>query len=645
MIDITIVDKNNETKMAEGLLYFNVKETNKKYLIYTLNEPINDKIIIYAINIAEPNQEVIQIDEETSKIIKEVISKVSNGTELDNIEFLNMTNVSFSVGNQDAKKFGISPEKKQTFVERQLTSVANKQKNDDTPVVGGSSFFNADVATPNQEETPIQQTEQVNIFDNPMQPEYKEEIPTTEQPANEAISTAPVTEVSSVEQNEEISTNIEQTPAIEQTPVVETPVVETPVVVNETTEKTMVITQEQLDIITKAIESINSVINNIKVVDKEEINQELPSLPQEVVQETQSEIPTGNVLVEESVLTPNNEIVMESKPEETPIVESIPQIVATPETVQLQPVGEAPVLDSAPVIDQNTPVIEDMAVAPSLESAHPNNSVVESTPQIVMTPETVQLQPVGEAPVLGNEVATPIQEVATPENVVTTPANTSVQEVSATNNVPAIEVVSSPDVTQSVSGGNVSPVVEQVPAVETQTIPTAVETESQDNTNGIDLEVYLPDMPALNDLENSPILAETGQPENEANQAVQIGSRPTNAPVASQEIPAIEPVSTVPVSETGEKALENAMDQIDNNNYVASAGNSVTVQNPSAVVQGDIPVVMPTGSSAPVQSQPTQEIYGPGSLTPETPVGVQNSRPIEGLNAPQEQPKALTLAA
>ena len=85
MIDITIVDKNNETKMAEGLLYFNVKETNKKYLIYTLNEPINDKIIIYAINIAEPNQEVIQIDEEASKIIKEVISKVSNGTELDNI--------------------------------------------------------------------------------------------------------------------------------------------------------------------------------------------------------------------------------------------------------------------------------------------------------------------------------------------------------------------------------------------------------------------------------------------------------------------------------------------------------------------------------------------------------------------------------
>ena len=260
MTDITIVDKNNETKMAEGLLYFNVLDINKKYLIYTLNEPINDKIIIYAINVVEPGQEVSQIDEETSKIIKDVISKVSNNLDLSNIEFLNMTNVNFSVGNQDVKKFGINPEKKQSFIERQLTSVANKPKNDNTPIVGESSFFNTEVATPNNPE-PTQQNEQVNIFDNPMQPDFKEDNNTNVQQDNENIVEEQKAVVQSTEKTEETSENI-STPLLEETPVeeknpvtTEIPVSNSTEVVNSLTEKTIVITQEQLDIITDAMNS------------------------------------------------------------------------------------------------------------------------------------------------------------------------------------------------------------------------------------------------------------------------------------------------------------------------------------------------------------------------------------------------------
>lgn len=647
MTDITIVDKNNETKMAEGLLYFNVLDINKKYLIYTLNEPINDKIIIYAINVVEPGQEVSQIDEETSKIIKDVISKVSNNLELSNIEFLNMTNVNFSVGNQDVKKFGINPEKKQSFIERQLTSVANKPKNDNTPIVGESSFFNAEVATPNNPE-PTQQNEQVNIFDNPMQPDFKEENNTNVQQVNENIFEEQKAVVQSTEKTEETSENI-STPLLEETPVeeknpvtTEIPVSNSTEVVNSLTEKTIVITQEQLDIITDAMNSINSVINNIKVVEKQEVNQDLPSLPQEVIEETQSEIPTGNVLTEESVLSPVSETTTDYQQEQTPIVENTPQIIPTPEIDQLKPVGQDSVIGGGftdseqntvketTIVNPNTPSMEAMAVAPSLENVHINDSVVDNAPQIITTPETVQLKPVEEAPILGSEITAPIQEPSVGANV---------QENNIINELPAIEVVSNSEVLPVTQEESVAPTTNATPVVETQ---------SQVNNNGVDLEVYLPDMPALNELEKSPILAQTGQPENEANQAVQIGARPIEEQSVSEEIPTTSSVAPISASETGEKAIETALNQMDNsngNNYVATAGNSVTVQNPTAVVQGEIPVVMPTGTSAPVQTASTEQVYGPGSLTPEVPVVIESARPIEGMNASQEQPKTLGLTA
>ena len=72
--NITIVDKNGNGILAEGLMYINVKPTNTKYVFYTLNEMVDaDQTKIYIAETADAVGQASPIEDEEWKYLKKTI--------------------------------------------------------------------------------------------------------------------------------------------------------------------------------------------------------------------------------------------------------------------------------------------------------------------------------------------------------------------------------------------------------------------------------------------------------------------------------------------------------------------------------------------------------------------------------------------
>lgn len=170
--NITVVDKNGNGIFAEGISYFQFLSSGKKYILYTLNERVqNDRIKMYVAGLTDIVGSLEKIPDEEWQYLRGSLTDISHGKLVPDIKFLSMSNDTFNIG--IPKKLAITAEDKRVFRDSQIKGVlANQQQQmQDTPVVDKPKveFFYSE-----GNETQVLPTdsnqEQVSVF-NPMKPE------------------------------------------------------------------------------------------------------------------------------------------------------------------------------------------------------------------------------------------------------------------------------------------------------------------------------------------------------------------------------------------------------------------------------------------------------------------------------------------
>ena len=193
--NITVTDNNKNEIFAEGISHIQFLSSGKRDLLYTLNEQAtNDRIKMYVAELTDEPGTLGKIpDEEWAKLRPE-LEKLERGEINPDIKFLSLANNTFNIG--IPKKLAITPAMKQSFKDKQAAGLlANQQQQMvDAPAVEASTggFFNEEAInqTPAFVSPENAQQEQVNIFNNPMQPEV-----VSMQPAGEIIDQGGVLEI------------------------------------------------------------------------------------------------------------------------------------------------------------------------------------------------------------------------------------------------------------------------------------------------------------------------------------------------------------------------------------------------------------------------------------------------------------------
>lgn len=462
MVDsVTIVDKNGNGIIAEGISRLAINSTNKEYVLYTLNEKVeNDLTKMYVGEIGQTVGSLGQISPEEWKIVSDTLRTISHGEPVNGVEFKAVSGLTFNIG--DPKKLAIKADVKQRFKDTQLTATlaVNQGANPNVSAMPGeSSFFNAGaIADTTSDEPAIHVNDVPNIFQNPMQPENY--TAAQEEPAmpSEVVENVPQTVIEPVVVNTQVST--------------------VPQAVTEPAMEPEVITTTQ-EVATSSLGTETTLTENSeKEVSKEEAMQALEVLnryfkynkilPSELATEVNMVIEQPKVVPAETIVVPT----MEQSPvvEETPVV-SEPAIstastdmgtyseidVATPVTTfintsaenlsQELPQGEVPVAETPVVFE--TPVIPEPTIVESVMSEPtivPSFDTVPSSPMPEVVPSTENTNFVQDLP--------PIMETI-PDNVVPFEA-------------PAVEPQNGYVATTSTSAvqfANQEPAPEQIPVV------------------------------------------------------------------------------------------------------------------------------------------------------------------------------------
>ncbi len=176
--NITVNDRQGNGIFAEGIAYIQFLSSGTKYILYTMNEPApNDTKKMYVGELTDTVGSLGKISDEAWANTKEVLNKISCGEVVPDVKFLNMSNATFNIG--IPKKLAITTEVKQAFKDQQRKGVlaSQQQQMGDVPVMENTvngAFYNQEEVngTPAFAPTTEESQEQVNIFDNPIKPEF-----------------------------------------------------------------------------------------------------------------------------------------------------------------------------------------------------------------------------------------------------------------------------------------------------------------------------------------------------------------------------------------------------------------------------------------------------------------------------------------
>jgi len=284
--NIQITNKNGDAMMVEPICYLQVISTGKKYLLYTLNEKVdNDLTKIYVANVDDSGN-AQSIEQSEWDNLRKAMSKMSKKEKVDDVEYLDMRGVNFVVG--DAKKLGIPILLKQVFKdEAAARSIANVQESQSSGMFIDPSL----VAEPVKEN--VVDTSAQSIFANPLKPTID---------SNTAVEQSPV--VNTIP-------NVQQLPANNATPVIEQPAI--PVSTTQTIPNTLV-AQTPPVVEEYAIPVTPNVIDNALSVENQ-ISQNMASAP------TSTEIP---VVEQPVVVQPVEQSIPSAIQEKSAIVETVP---------------------------------------------------------------------------------------------------------------------------------------------------------------------------------------------------------------------------------------------------------------------------------------------------------------------------------
>lgn len=137
--NVTIVDKNGNGIIAEGIIYLQYLSNAKKYITYTLNEKVNNDL--NKMYVAETTDEIGSLEkmpDEDWNIIKGILNNLSTGEESADIQFLKMNNDTFNIG--IPKKLAITSEVKQALKDLYFKKMLeiNQQQGVNTPAVSSA---------------------------------------------------------------------------------------------------------------------------------------------------------------------------------------------------------------------------------------------------------------------------------------------------------------------------------------------------------------------------------------------------------------------------------------------------------------------------------------------------------------------------
>lgn len=233
--NVTIVDKNGNGILAEGLMHIRVNNNsaavpnsnienkpNTEYVFYTLNEMVDaDQTKIYIAETAEQVGKAGPIEDEEWKYLRNTMIAIAQNKDVPNIEYLKLTGTTFNIS--DPRKLAVKLNIKQALKNAQQSHNVTEVQN---TTVGGNSvgtFFDQSVmSVPEPVEQTISET-QVNIFNNPPQPIITEPIENNSVVEAAPIVT-PVTEVNATTvaplsvETQLIDTSVGEIPSIVETP-------------------------------------------------------------------------------------------------------------------------------------------------------------------------------------------------------------------------------------------------------------------------------------------------------------------------------------------------------------------------------------------------------------------------------------------
>lgn len=496
--NVTIVDKNGNGILAEGLMHIQVNNNsaavsnssaeNKpstKYVFYTLNEMVDaDQTKIYIAETADQVGKAGPIEDEEWKYLKNTMISIAQNKDVPDIEYLKLTGTTFNIS--DPRKLAVKLNIKQALKNaQQAHNIAGIQD----PAVGGNSvgtFFDESVmSTPEPVEQTVAET-QVNIFNNPPQPIITETDGnnTIVEAAPTVVATSEVVAVPVTEptvQTQLIDTSVGNAPSIIETP--------TNPVKNDLPE----ITANE----TKFAEE--PVIGNpVTAVDDNVLSEEPQLLPPsgvEEVKQAESEVVSASTdIKEEKKVTRDDAIaamvtLIEFFDMSPNIAEQIKdgivnnkteKIDMVPENVTVTTVVEEPKVETVPVAQESSAnenvtgvvpnvvvnVVEKTTSEPLAESVTENQMATNSNISSMATPL------IEESPIMGiinsaNNMATPLVDVP-------------MAEVNKVETAPILEVAPVVETVQATTE-MVQPVAENIAAPENPMAVPTIETPEFQN--------------------------------------------------------------------------------------------------------------------------------------------------------------------
>lgn len=179
MNNVTIIDKNGNGILAEGISYITItsETASKNYIFYTLNETVENGLTkIYIAEIIDGAPVEVRISDEEWTNIKKIMVSILHSEDLSNVTFNKIEGNTFNIS--EPKKLAIDLVKKQTLLDVQNTkTLAAAQATLPSEPAAPGAFFNTEAVNSDGEAgQPVDEANVPNIFDNPLQPEA---IPST----------------------------------------------------------------------------------------------------------------------------------------------------------------------------------------------------------------------------------------------------------------------------------------------------------------------------------------------------------------------------------------------------------------------------------------------------------------------------------
>lgn len=413
MVDsVTIVDKNGNGIIAEGISRLAINSTNKEYVLYTLNEKVENNLTkMYVGEIGQTVGSLGQISPEEWKIVSDTLRTILHGEPVNGVEFKAVSGLTFNIG--DPKKLAIKADVKQRFKDTQLTATlaVNQGANPNVSAMPGeSSFFNAGaIADTTSDEPAIQVNEVPNIFQNPMQPENYTPVQEESAMPGEVVENAPQTVIEPVVVNTQVSPVPQAVtePTMEPEVITTTQEVATSSLGTETT-----LTEKEENEVSKeeamqALEVLNRYFKYNKVLPSElaaevnMVNEQPKVVPAETVLEPAMEQAIETTTVATEAPTEYTETVIPAANTDMGTYSEID--VAAPVTTFINtsaenlsqglPQGEVPLAETPVVFE--TPAVSEPASAPSFDTV-PSSQMPGPVPSMENTNFVQDLPPIME---------------------------------------------------------------------------------------------------------------------------------------------------------------------------------------------------------------------------------------------------------